>query len=208
MLLHAGMANEQELARFRLEAEAVARLNHPNIVQIHELGEYDGKPFFSMEYHEGGTLSNLLKKQRLTPDESASLIETLAMAMETAHQNHIIHRDLKPDNVLITKEGDPKVSDFGLVKVLQEGKHSHSHTIAGTINYMAPEQARGQSELLSSRTDVYALGVILYECLTNRTPFQASDMMEVLRQVIETEPTPPRLCLKNQSFIIRRMIAI
>src|SRR5262249_32477188 len=155
---------------FRTEAEVVASIRHPNIVQIYQVGEYLGRPFLSLEFCEGGNLKDKLNGTPLPAREAAQLVETLARAMQVAHSHHIIHRDLKPANVLLTEEGTPKITDFGLAKKLDEVGQTQSGAVMGTPSYMAPEQAAGNREAIGPAADVYALGAILYECLTGRPP--------------------------------------
>jgi serine/threonine-protein kinase len=192
-------AGEAELTRFRREAEAVARLQHPNIVQVHEVGEAAGGPFFSMEFVAGGTLVQRLAGTPQPARAAAALVETLARAIHAAHQQGIIHRDLKPANVLLTADGTPKISDFGLAKRLVtadtppgEAGPTRTGEILGTPSYMAPEQATGRAAVITPATDVYALGAILYECLTGRPPFLAETPLETVLQVQLQEPVPPR----------------
>jgi serine/threonine-protein kinase len=185
-------AGPGELVRFRAEAEAVAHLQHPHIVQIYEIGSHDGRPFFSLEYMEGGGLDGKLRGGVLPPREAAQMVGTLAQATAYAHQKGIVHRDLKPANVLLTAEGAPKVSDFGLAKRLQ-GHHglTQSGALLGTPSYMAPEQTGGDSRAVGPACDVYALGAILYECLTGRPPFRGVTALETLEQVRFQDPVPP-----------------
>jgi WD40 repeat protein len=186
---HAGAA---ERARFRAEAEAVARLQHPNIVQIYETGEADGHPFFSLEFCPGGSLAARLAGTPLPPAEAARLVEVLARAVQAAHERGIVHRDLKPANVLLLDDGTPKLTDFGLAKQLGSGAgQTASGAIVGTPSYMAPEQAGGKSKEVGPAADVYALGAILYECLTGRPPFKAETGAETLLLVLAEEPLPP-----------------
>jgi hypothetical protein len=194
MILQGG-ADDVALTRFHTEAEAVAQLQHPHIVQIHEIGEHDGRPFLSLEYIEGGTLAGRLTRSRPMPHEAAQLLELLARAMHFAHQRGIVHRDLKPSNVLLTREGQPKISDFGLAKrthaeALKAGM-TQTGDILGTPSYMAPEQAGGQVREIGPTTDVYALGVILYEMLTGKTPFSAETAYAALDRVLHEEPVAP-----------------
>ncbi len=192
---NSAFAGAAERARFRAEAEAVARLQHPHIVQIHEIGEQDGLPFFTLEYMEGGSLARQLGGKPQPPQAAARLVQTLARAMHVAHQQGIIHRDLKPANVLLTADGQPKISDFGLAKRLEEGSSpTLSGAILGTPSYMAPEQALGKSQgrTLSPATDIYALGAILYEMLTGRPPFLGETPVDTLQQVVQDEPVAPR----------------
>jgi tetratricopeptide (TPR) repeat protein len=193
MILAGSHAAPQHLARFRIEAEAVARLQHPNIVQIHEIGDRHGLPYFSLEFVDAGSLEDRLDGTPRAPRYAAELVETLARAMHYAHQQGVVHRDLKPANVLLTADGSPKISDFGLAKTM-EGGDSQTKTgmILGTPSYMAPEQARGQSRQVGPATDVYALGAMLYDLLTGRPPFKAAEAMETIHQVLNQEPVPPR----------------
>jgi WD40 repeat protein/tetratricopeptide (TPR) repeat protein/tRNA A-37 threonylcarbamoyl transferase component Bud32 len=177
--------------RFRTEAEAVARLQHPHVVQIYEVGEDQGTPFFSLEFCAGGSLAEKLAGGPLPPMEAAGLVEILAGALQAAHDRHLVHRDLKPANVLLTEDGIPKVTDFGLVKKLDEVGQTMSGAIVGTPCYMAPEQASGTREI-GPLADIYALGAILYECLTGRPPFKAATPMDIVLQVLHEEPVPPR----------------
>jgi WD40 repeat protein len=193
MVLAGGHAGEPELARFRAEAETIARLQHPNIVQIYEVGAQDGTPFFSLEFCAGGSLEKKLGGTPLPPREAARLVEVLALAMQAAHQKGIIHRDLKPANVLLAEDGTPKITDFGLAKKLDDSAgQTASGAILGTPSYMAPEQAGGRAREVGPLADVYALGAILYECLTGRPPFKAATPWDTLLQVLSGEPVPPR----------------
>src|SRR5262249_2338646 len=147
MILAGGHAGSDELTRFRTEAEALARLQHPNIVQVHDVGEHEGKPYFSLEFCDGGALDRKLNGTPLPPGEAGRLVETLARAMAAAHSKGVLHRDLKPANVLLTEDGTPKITDFGLAKKLdQESGQTKSGAIMGTPSYMAPEQAGGKSK--------------------------------------------------------------
>jgi serine/threonine-protein kinase len=182
-----------DLQRFRTEAEAVARLQHPNVVQIHEVGDWEGLPFITLEYCAGGNLARKMDGTPLPPREAAQLTETLAGAIAAAHQKQIIHRDLKPHNVLLTEDGVPKITDFGLAKKLDAGKQqTHKGAIVGTPSYMAPEQAVGEPQAVGPLADVYALGAVLYECLTGRPPFNAATTLDTILQVLQVEPVSPR----------------
>jgi serine/threonine protein kinase len=192
VILSGGHSGEQDLARFRQEAETLGRLKHPNIVQIYEVGEHDGLPFFSLEYCPGGSLDSRLNGSPLPPSEAAGLVATLARAMHAAHQAGIIHRDLKPANVLLDEDGTPRITDFGLAKRVEDGGGlTQSGVVMGTPSYMAPEQAGGHSGLVTTAADVYALGAILYECLTGRPPFRAATPLDTILQVLQREPEPP-----------------
>ena len=193
MILAGSHAGTEHKARFRVEAEAVARLQHPNIVQVHEVGEHDGQAYLALEFVEGGSLAQRQAGTPLPPAGAARLVETLARAVHHAHQRNIIHRDLKPANVLLTADGIPKIADFGLAKQLEgEGVTASSGVIMGTPSYMSPEQARGVTRQVGPAVDVYALGAILYELLTGRPPFKAATALETLEQVLHQEPVPPR----------------
>jgi serine/threonine-protein kinase len=193
MILAGAHAGEHQLARFRTEAEAVARLQHPNIVQIYEVGQHDGLPYFSLEFVDGGPLNKQISGQPQPPSEAAQMIETLARAMHFAHRRGIVHRDLKPANILLTHDRVPKIADFGTAKRLEEGDSSQtrSGTILGTPSYMAPEQARGEVHQVGPHSDLYALGAVLYELLTGRPPFRGADVTDTVLQVTRDEPVPP-----------------
>ncbi|MBI2806290.1 MAG: protein kinase [Planctomycetes bacterium] len=193
-MIRAGVdADEKQKQRFQGEARAVARLGHPNIVQIYEVGEHAGNPYFALEYVGGGTLAQKLDHKPMPAEDAAQIVLTLARAVEAAHQVGIIHRDLKPANVLLTSDGTPKVTDFGLAKQLDADQAlSHTGDIMGTPSYMAPEQAFGRIQDISPKTDVYALGAILYEALTGKAPFKGENTLETLDQVRHQEPIPPR----------------
>jgi eukaryotic-like serine/threonine-protein kinase len=191
MILSGAHAGPDELARFRTEAESLARLQHPNIVQVHEVGEREGKPFFSLEFCAGGALDRKLAGTPLPPPVAARMVETLARAMQAAHHANVIHRDLKPANILLTADGTPKITDFGLAKKLDEASQTQTGSVVGTPSYMAPEQAEGKRSV-SPAVDIYALGAILYECLTGRPPFKAATAMDTVLQVIRAEPAAPR----------------
>jgi WD40 repeat protein len=191
MILAGGHAAGADLARFQAEAEAVARLQHPHIVQIHEVGAHAGLPFFSLEFCPGGSLEKKLAGTPLPPKEAAALMEKLARAMHAVHQKGVVHRDLKPANVLLAEDGTPKVTDFGLAKRLGEAGQTQSGAVVGTPSYMAPEQAEGKGKEIGPAADVYALGAILYECLTGRPPFKAATPLDTILQVVTAEPVPP-----------------
>jgi WD40 repeat protein/serine/threonine protein kinase len=219
-ILADGRAGSDQRARFRAEAQAAARLQHPNIVQIFEIGEHQGRPFFSMEYVDGTSLAQHLAGSLLLPPQAAGLMAQLADAVHLAHQQGVIHRDLKPANVLLPDIGVrseetggktnsrqtsspqsslraphsfvPKITDFGLAKQLQDDSGlTQSGAILGTPSYMAPEQARGETREIGPAADVYALGAILYETLTGRPPFRGATLVDTLNQVRQVEPVPP-----------------
>ena len=193
MILSGPHADMELLARFRAEAEAVALLQHPNIVQIYDIGEENGLPYFSLEFVEGQTLDEFRDGQPVDERKAAELIETIARAMHFAHDAGIVHRDLKPANVLLSQDGQPKITDFGLVKRI-EGEEIDSQTqtgaVMGTPHYMSPEQAWGKADI-GRGTDVWALGAMLYALLTGRAPFVGANTMDTLVQLKENEPVAP-----------------
>jgi serine/threonine-protein kinase len=191
----------EEWFRFRTEAESAARLQHPHIVQVFETGEHEGRPFLVMELVEGGSLAQKLAAAPLEVRRAAELLEKLARAIHYAHQHGVIHRDLKPANVLLAPDGTPKVTDFGLARRLDghqcpDAVHPAARTqtgqVLGTPSYMAPEQAAGKGKDVGPAADVYALGAVLYECLTGRPPFRGTSPLETLLQVVRDDPVPPR----------------
>jgi tetratricopeptide (TPR) repeat protein len=214
MVLAGAHADEEELQRFRIEAEAAARLQHPGIVQIHEIGEHDGRPYFSLELVDGGSLDKKLAGTPWAPEQSAELLESLARAMHYAHDRGIVHRDLKPANILLQEETTkdtknskedlgalrvlcgsftPKITDFGLAKRLDDvSGRTQTGAIVGTPSYMAPEQAGGRPGMVGPAADEYALGAILYELLTGRPPFRAATVWDTVEQLMTQEPVPPR----------------
>jgi tetratricopeptide (TPR) repeat protein len=209
-MLRDAYAGPEELARFRREAEAVARLQHPNVVQIYEVGEHNGRPYLALEFVGGGSLDGMLRGRPQPARTAAELLATVARAVHHAHQRGILHRDLKPGNVLLAACGValptpgtsappqaaliPKVADFGLAKCLDGngGDTTPIGALLGTPGYMGPEQAAGRTEAIGPRTDVYSLGAILYEMLTGRAPFCSPSLADTLQQVRTEEPVPPR----------------
>ena len=192
MALAGSYAGPHERERFQQEAEAVAVLRHPNIVQIYDFGDVDGRPYFTMEYVEGGSLGHKLAGTPQPASQAASILLILAEAVQSAHQAGIVHRDLKPSNVLLTADGTPKVSDFGLARRLGvEAGLTRTGTAVGTPSYMAPEQARGKSNSAGPAVDIYALGAILYELITARPPFLAETTAETVYQLLSRDPVPP-----------------
>lgn len=193
-MIRAGtLASSLQIQRFQAEAEAVAQLDHPGIVPIYDVGEYAGHHYFSMALVEGGSLAERVKDGPLPPREAAHLLECVALAMEYAHGHGVIHRDLKPGNILLDATGQPKVTDFGLAKRVNEDSHlTMAGQVLGTPSYMAPEQAAGRLEAIGPAADIYAMGAVLYCLLTGRPPFQSAQVMDTLKQVLEREPVPPR----------------
>ena len=189
-------ASEEDLTRFLREAKAAASLSHPNIVPIHELSVDKGRHFFTMDYIDGTPLDRILEKGPLPPYAACEILETVARAIQYAHEHGIIHRDLKPANIIIDRRGRPMITDFGLAVNLLADVRSQRMTragaVMGTIPYIPPEQASGKVELIDARSDVYALGAVFYEMLTGRPPFQGDTQYELMRRVIHQEPIPPR----------------
>jgi len=188
------MASSADVTRFRVEAQSVASLEHPGIVPVHDVGEHDGHPYFTMQLIEGTTLSVRLADGPMAARDVAALIAPVARAIEFAHRSGVLHRDLKPANILIDEEGSPFVTDFGLAKRLEaDDSLTQSGVVLGTPSYMAPEQAVGSRGEVSAATDVHALGAVLYHALTGRPPFQSSTPVETILQVLEQDPVSPRL---------------
>ena len=193
MLLRRDLASAADLIRFRSEAEAAARLDHPGIVSVFEVGECNGHPFYSMQYVEGTTLARRLAAGPMPAREAATLLAQVAEAVQVAHDRGVLHRDLKPSNILIDADGFPRVSDFGLAKRIEaDGSVTHTGAILGTPCYMSPEQAAGSRGDVGPASDVWSLGAILYQMLTGRPPFQASSPMDTLLAVLESDPPVPR----------------
>jgi eukaryotic-like serine/threonine-protein kinase len=187
------LAEEQEVARFLVEARAAAHLKHPNIVAVYDVGEHAGSPFFTMEYVEGQSLHKLISERPLQPQRAATIIRKLALAVGYAHESGILHRDLKPQNILLDKYEEPKITDFGLATNAQENSQlTATGTVLGTPSYMPPEQARGKHEEMGKWSDVYSLGATFYETLVGRPPFTAATLGETLQQVMTVDPVSPR----------------
>ena len=187
-------ATARHLKRFRLEAEAAASLNHPSIVPIHEIGERDGCCYFSMNLIEGGQLDEVVRREAISIRRAAELIAKLARTVHYAHEHGILHRDIKPGNILLDKEGEPHLTDFGLARLVEtESTVTRTTEVLGTPSYMAPEQASGNNVALTSATDIYGLGAVLYHLLTSCPPFAGGTTYETVRLVLETDPRQPRL---------------
>ncbi len=207
MIPNAAFAASQDLARLRAEALAAARLSHPNIVPVYEVGEYGGQPWFSMQFIEGTTLSARLMDGPMMPREAVSLLIPIVEAIGAAHRAGVLHRDLKPSNILIASDGTPFVTDFGLAKRVSVGEESlnlagsgsdmqsltQSGAILGTPAWMSPEQAAGQSDSIDVATDIYSLGAVLFAMLTGRPPFQAASPLDTVLMVIEQDPPDIRM---------------
>jgi TolB-like protein/Flp pilus assembly protein TadD/predicted Ser/Thr protein kinase len=182
------------LKRFRHEAEAAASLEHPQIVPIYEIGESDGSCYFSMKFVEGGQLAELLKRESMSTRRAAELLAKIARTVHFAHQHGILHRDIKPGNILLDRQGEPHLTDFGLARLLeQESTITHSSDVLGTPSYMSPEQAAGRTKELTAATDVYSLGAVFYQMLTAEPPFAGGTTYETIRLVLESEPRNPRV---------------
>jgi serine/threonine protein kinase len=183
VLLAGALAGEQDLARFRSEAHTVAQLQHPNVIEVYDVGEHNGVAYIAVEYAGGGDLHKWLAGKPLPVASAMRLIYTLARAVGAAHQKRVVHRDLKPANILLTENGVPKVADFGLAKQFDQSGQTTTGAILGTPYYMAPEQAAGLVKRIGPPADVYALGVMLYECLTGRVPFSGDTVLDTLDRV-------------------------
>ncbi|HEY5992316.1 MAG TPA: serine/threonine-protein kinase, partial [Candidatus Udaeobacter sp.] len=182
------------LKRFRHEAEAAARLEHPQIVPIYEIGERDGSCYFSMQFIEGGQLDQILKREPVSTRRAAELLVKIARTVQFAHEHGILHRDIKPGNILLDKNGEPHLTDFGLARLIeQESTITHSSDVLGTPSYMSPEQAAGRTKELTAAADVYSLGAVFYQMLTGEPPFAGGTTYETIRKVLDTEPPDPRL---------------
>lgn len=199
----------KDLIRFLAEAEAVAAVRHPNVVQVYDYGDVGGRPFLALELCPNGTLSDKLRAAvRLPPRVAADLVAKLARAVQAAHDQGIVHRDLKPSNVLFDSVGEPKVTDFGLAKRTGGSDLTKSHAVMGTPAYMSPEQARGETKFVGPPADVWALGVVLYECLTGRRPFAADDSWALLQKVMAADPEPlPADVPRDLALITRTCLA-
>ena len=201
MILAGNLASHAQVMRFQTEAEAAAKLDHPNIVPIYEIGRYEGTHFYSMKLLEGGNLAQKIQdlwaaSSQGSGDQNAArmrfaakIIATVARAVHHAHQHGVLHRDLKPTNILLDAEGEPHVTDFGLAKMLESSDNA-TKTLAllGTPAYMSPEQAEGHSREVTTATDVYSLGTILYEMITGQVPFAGPTPIETIRKVVEQDP--------------------
>lgn len=194
MIRSGQIASRQEIARFKAEAEAAARLDHPGIVPIYQVGESDGVPFFSMALVDGTSLSSVVESGPLRNRDAARLVKSITDAIQYAHLRGVIHRDLKPSNVLIDRENRPRVTDFGLAKRIEDDSGlTLSGQVIGTPGYMPPEQARGDARLVGPESDVYALGAVLYFLLTGRPPFQEASVWDTIAQVLHRDPVSPRV---------------
>src|SRR5438132_387115 len=187
-------ASKAHLKRFRLEAEAAAHLEHPGIVPIHEVGERDGQCYFSMKFVEGGQLDEVVRRAPMSIRQGAELIAKVARTVHYAHEHGILHRDIKPGNILLDAKGEPHLTDFGLARLVEsESSVTHTLEVLGTPSYMAPEQAVGNNAAVSSVTDVYGLGAVLYQLLTGQPPFAGGTTYETIKLLLDTEPRQPRL---------------
>ncbi len=193
MLRSGAYAGPHELTRFLGEAKSVAGLQHAHIVQVHDVGNVEGRPYFTMEFLEGGNLAQKITGQPQPGRQASEVVAALAEAMHVAHRRGIIHRDLKPSNILLSADGTPKISDFGLARRFDTDLHlTLSGARIGTLGYMAPEQALGKPGSVGPAADIYSLGAVLYEMITGRPPFRAETPLETERQLLSEEPVPPR----------------
>jgi len=233
MILAGHLATPALKQRFHTEAEAAARLDHPNIVPIYEIGEHDGQHFFSMKLIVGPNLREALsarsgrRQESLMairnrqsaianednsprvdshcPREAGRLLAIIARAVHFAHQHGVLHRDLKPGNILLDAQGEPHLTDFGLVKFIQkESTLTHTNAVLGTPAYMSPEQARGDTKAVTTAADVYGLGAVLYETLTGTPPFGGGTSLETIRQVLDEEPRRPSISIPRWTAIWKR----
>jgi tRNA A-37 threonylcarbamoyl transferase component Bud32/ribosomal protein L7/L12 len=192
MIRSGELASEAEVKRFRVEAEAAANLQHPNIVAIHEVGMHDGRHYFTMDFVEGRNLAQVAGGEPMAAQRAARCVKTIAEAIHFAHQRGTLHRDLKPQNVLIDASDHVRITDFGLAKQTQrDSSLTESGVAMGSPSYMPPEQAQGRRDLVGPSSDVYSLGAVLYELLTGRPPFLADTPVATMRKVLETEPDAP-----------------
>lgn len=202
MILAGHLASRTEVQRFHREAEIAARFEHPNLVPIYEVGQVEGQHYYSMRLVEGPSLAAWMAEHQsyVSPRRAAEWLVKVARAVHYAHQRGIIHRDLKPANILLDAAGEPFVTDFGLARRMESsGSLTHSQGFLGTPNYVSPEQAQGKAEELTTATDIYSLGAVLYQLLVGRPPFQAPTFWETLKAVVEQEPAPPRLVRRTCS---------
>src|SRR6185437_13368621 len=187
-------ASKAHLKRFRLEAEAAAHLEHSGIVPIHEVGERDGQCYFSMKFVEGGQLDEVVRRAPMSIRQVAELIAKVARTVHYAHEHGILHRDIKPGNILLDAKGEPHLTDFGLARLVEsESSVTHTLDVLGTPSYMAPEQAVGNNAAISSVTDVYGLGAVLYQLLAGQPPFAGGATYETIKLLLDTEPRQPRV---------------
>src|SRR5580765_1199072 len=187
-------ASKAHLRRFRLEAEAAAKLEHPGIVPIHEVGERDGSCYFSMKFVEGGQLDEVVRRAPMSIRQAAELIAKVARTVHYAHEHGILHRDIKPGNILLDGKGEPHLTDFGLARLVEtESTMTRTLDVLGTPSFMAPEQAMGNNAAVSSVTDIYGLGAVLYQLLTGQPPFAGGATYETIKLLLDTEPRQPRL---------------
>ncbi|MGA2259758.1 MAG: serine/threonine-protein kinase, partial [Thermoguttaceae bacterium] len=193
MILSGDLADESDIRRFRIEAEAAAHLQHPNIIGIYDVGQHDGHHFFSMEYVAGENLSQIIRKGSVPPKQAARYVRQIADAIGHAHRKGVTHRDIKPSNVLIDDKDQARVTDFGLAKRVEcDQQLTASHQIVGTVPYMAPEQVMGSRDRVGPASDIYSIGVLFYELLTRQQPFRGRTALDTLQQIREHDPKPPR----------------
>ena len=201
-------ASKAHLKRFRLEAEAAARLEHPCIVPIHEVGERNGSCYFSMKFVEGGQLDEVVRRKSMSVRQAAELIAKIARTVHYAHEHGILHRDIKPGNILLDAKGEPHLTDFGLARLVEsESSVTQTLDVLGTPSYMAPEQAVGNNAAISSVTDVYGLGAVLYQLLTGQPPFAGGTTYETIKLLLDTEPRQPRQLIQRSIAISQQSVS-
>jgi serine/threonine protein kinase len=181
-------SEESFKARFKREAQAAAALNHPNIITIHEVSEYEGRPYIAMEYVEGQSLKGLIGKKDMTINQVFDIAIQICEGLTKAHQQGIVHRDVKPQNILVDKDGRARILDFGLARLEREAMITRTGSTVGTVAYMSPEQARG--ERVDQRSDIFSLGVVLYEMITLQTPFRGEHEAAMMNSILSDTPEP------------------
>ena len=215
LLLSEFCSDLERVQRFKLEAKAASALNHPNIITIHEIDEFDERVFITTEFVDGETVRQKIEKRELTVLDSLKIAEQIADALAVAHAEHIIHRDIKPENIMIRKDGYAKILDFGLAKpILNEKDGSEEETIKlvktqpglvmGSVRYMSPEQARGKET--DKRTDVWSLGVVLYEMLTGKNPFEGETISDSLAALIHVDVPPIEDAPEELNWVLRKAL--
>jgi serine/threonine-protein kinase len=193
MILRERLTSPADRLRFLAEAEATARLEHPGIVPVYEVGDFEGMPFFSMQFVKGQTLADMLASGRMPQRETARIMIEVCRAVEFAHSQGLLHRDIKPSNIMVEPNGSVRLTDFGLVKDIEPSESlTRTGAVMGTPNYMSPEQANGRARHIGPASDIYSIGSVLYHALTGQPPFSASTPVELALKVMEQEPTAPR----------------
>ncbi|MHC4505505.1 MAG: serine/threonine-protein kinase, partial [Planctomycetota bacterium] len=193
VLLAGEHASDEQVGRFIREARAIARIRHPNIVPIHDVGEVDGRHYFTMDYIEGDPLSRMIEKGKVDIRRALDIVESIADAAECAHAAGVVHRDIKPSNIMIDAEGRAQITDFGLAKPVEgDTQYTRTGTTIGTPAYMPPEQAKGDVAAITPQSDIYSIGAVLYELVTGVAPFEGPSMLDIILDVLHNEPARPR----------------